>query len=94
MIIWCLHGCVRFWKGHIANNNIPLLNFLWEASRISGWVSWIAANALLHSIWVGCLLLCQLYQVVWLAMTTNERMNCSRYRHFKKDKKGVIRSPF
>ncbi|XP_054710028.1 LOW QUALITY PROTEIN: palmitoyltransferase ZDHHC17-like [Uloborus diversus] len=94
MIIWCLHGCFRFWKAHVSYSDTPFFHFLWSATRVSGWVSWIAANAMLHGFWVGCLLLCQLYQVVWLAMTTNERMNCSRYRHFKRDKNGRIRSPF
>ncbi|GIY10660.1 palmitoyltransferase ZDHHC17 [Caerostris extrusa] len=88
MIVWCLHGCFRFWKFNVgSDDNMPLASYLWQALHSSGWVAWIAANACLHGFWVGCLLLCQLYQVVWLAMTTNERMNCSRYRHFKRDKK-------
>ncbi|GFQ94500.1 palmitoyltransferase ZDHHC17, partial [Trichonephila clavata] len=94
MIVWCLHGCFRFWKFNVGNEDLPFSSYLWQAIHVSGWVSWIAANACLHGFWVGCLLLCQLYQVVWLAMTTNERMNCSRYRHFKRDKKGNIKSPF
>ena len=39
--------------------------------------------ALFHCVWVSCLAVCQLYQVVCLAMTTNERMNAGRYRHFQ-----------
>ena len=37
-----------------------------------------------HFIWVGCLAVYQTYQVVWLAMTTNERMNAARYKHFQR----------
>lgn len=33
-------------------------------------------------------------QMVWLAMTTNERMNCNRYSHFKRSNSGRIVSPF
>lgn len=40
-------------------------------------------NALLHIGWVTLLTLCQTYQIVWLGMTTNERMNRGRYRHFQ-----------
>lgn len=40
-------------------------------------------NALLHLGWVAMLTICQTYQVVWLGMTTNERMNRGRYRHFQ-----------
>lgn len=41
------------------------------------------ANALLHMSWVTVLTICQTYQVVCLGMTTNERMNRGRYRHFQ-----------
>ena len=36
------------------------------------------------------------FQIVCLAMTTNERMNLSRYTHFhsKNEKKGKFNSPF
>ena len=43
-----------------------------------------------HFIWVGCLAVCQTYQVVWLAMTTNERMNASRYKHFQRGEDTVL----
>ena len=39
--------------------------------------------ALFHCVWVSCLGVCQMYQVAVLAMTTNERMNAARYRHFQ-----------
>lgn len=41
------------------------------------------ANALLHMSWVILLTICQTYQVICLGMTTNERMNRGRYRHFQ-----------
>lgn len=47
------------------------------------WIGWILVNALLHLCWVTLLTVCQTYQIVWLGMTTNERMNRGRYRHFQ-----------
>ncbi|XP_023244281.1 palmitoyltransferase ZDHHC17-like [Centruroides sculpturatus] len=94
MICWCLYGCVVFWLYHISWKSSTFLNFLWLSLSVNGWVSWIASNAALHGMWVGCLLVCQIYQIVWLAMTTNERMNCARYSHFKRNKQGIIISPF
>jgi len=90
-----LYGTIQFWSYHIrefkeARNH----DFVTRGLRVNGWVAWGAINAFLHSIWVGCLLVCQLYQVLWLAMTTNERMNCRRYAHFKRDYNGHITSPF
>lgn len=59
-----------------------LLNVIWEVLKLDSWVSWIMINAILHSIWVSMLLGCQTYQIVWLGMTTNERINAARYEHF------------
>lgn len=72
-------------KGHVPAGLILTIN---------GWVGWAAFNSFLHSIWVACLLICQLYQVCWLGMTTNERMNCRRYNHFDRDPDGHLISPF
>ena len=55
-------------------------------------VAFMAANAGFHFCWVATLTVCQLYQIVILAMTTNERMNAGRYKHFHID--GKIKSPF
>ena len=49
---------------------------------------------LFHCIWVSCLGVCQIYQVIFLAMTTNERMNVRRYKHFHTSRPGVYSSPF
>lgn len=49
----------------------------------NAWVGWVMGNALLHMSWVILLTICQTYQVICLGMTTNERMNRGRYRHFQ-----------
>lgn len=62
--------------------NYNIIDFIWEVLRLDSWVSWIMINAILHSLWVSLLLGCQIYQIVWLGMTTNERINAARYEHF------------
>lgn len=47
------------------------------------WVMWTMFNAFVHMIWVCVLAQCQTYQIICLGMTTNERMNRGRYRHFQ-----------
>lgn len=64
------------------------------AAVCSPWVLFILIMAIFHCIWVSCLGVCQLYQVVFLAMTTNERMNAARYRHFQSGGRGIYHSPF
>lgn len=53
-------------------------------------VLFILIMCVFHFIWVGCLAVCQTYQVVWLAMTTNERMNASRYKHFQRGESTLL----
>lgn len=95
MICWCLYGCNLYWK------NVTPFDFYEEGItgvtykliKNSPWVTWIAMNAAFHFCWVGMLLVCQLYQIMWLAMTTNERLNCHRYKyfheHYEQEKRAV-----
>ncbi|KAF2352935.1 Ankyrin repeat-containing domain [Trinorchestia longiramus] len=91
-----LKGCIEFWlvSCGISFPHVGLWTGVGMAGSCEPWVLWVACNALLHVGWVTTLLACQLYQIMFLAMTTNERMNCYRYRHFQTGKKGEVRSPF
>ncbi|KAJ8299433.1 hypothetical protein KUTeg_023493, partial [Tegillarca granosa] len=56
---------------------------VYKVLKSSPWVFWISLNAMIHSVWVGILLLCQLYQIMWLGMTTNERLNAVKYKYLQ-----------
>ena len=71
-----------------------IISSLRAAMTCSPWVLLMLIMCLFHFIWVSCLAVCQLYQVVVLAMTTNERMNAGRYRHFQSAGRGNHKSPF
>ncbi|XP_011694791.1 PREDICTED: palmitoyltransferase ZDHHC17 isoform X1 [Wasmannia auropunctata] len=86
LCIVILSASVQYWQfecwsnltnGHSADN------YLVAAATCDAWVMWVVANTSLHSFWVGTLLACQCYQIMVLGMTTNERMNAGRYKHFK-----------
>ena len=51
------------------------------------WVAIALVNALFQLSWVSALSICQTYQIVYLGMTTNERMNLGRYTHFRRREK-------
>lgn len=86
---------LEFWSAHCSSySGINVLS-------CDGWITFTAMNAVLHTFWVTALLTCQLYQVLNLGMTTNERLNAGRYKHFhrlpKKSswfKKSKFNSPF
>jgi len=96
MLVWCQLGCFVYWS------HTTVYNFHQDGAFVtvgvlmtsSPWVAWIYFNAVLHTLWVFTLLLCQLYQVMWLGMTTNERLNISRYKHFQGEKNGETVNPF
>lgn len=63
--------------------NTDFLAALRAIGNCNAWIGWVMTNALLHMSWVILLTICQTYQVICLGMTTNERMNRGRYRHFQ-----------
>ncbi|KAH1026999.1 palmitoyltransferase Hip14 [Dendroctonus ponderosae] len=91
LVIMCLQmllGAFSFWKSDPNCHALDLQNnkTVWETvmavEQCDTWVAWVSAHAAFHGIWVFMLLICQLYQIVILGMTTNERMNKGRYSHF------------
>ncbi|XP_052801934.1 palmitoyltransferase ZDHHC17-like [Mya arenaria] len=82
LVCWCIYGCLCYWsvnceKVHFYDDGIT--GSVWKVVKPSPWVFWIGLNSFLHFLWVGALLLSQLYQIMWLGMTTNERLNHARY---------------
>ncbi|XP_060566035.1 palmitoyltransferase ZDHHC17-like [Ruditapes philippinarum] len=82
LICWCIYGCICYWQANCAPMSFyddGFTGILWKVIKPSPWVFWIGLNSFLHFLWVGALLLSQLYQIMWLGMTTNERLNQARY---------------
>ncbi|XP_037025556.1 palmitoyltransferase Hip14 isoform X2 [Bradysia coprophila] len=84
MCCWMLYGGAHFYMHtcSVPMNDGMMTSFI-GIGTCNPWVGWVMANALLHFGWVAVLTFCQTYQVVCLGMTTNERMNRGRYRHFQ-----------
>uniref|UniRef100_A0A673CRG1 Palmitoyltransferase n=1 Tax=Sphaeramia orbicularis TaxID=375764 RepID=A0A673CRG1_9TELE len=67
--------------------------YLTQIASCSPWMFWMFLNSIFHFMWVAVLIMCQLYQIAALGITTNERMNARRYKHFKVTATS-IESPF
>jgi palmitoyltransferase len=89
-----LWGSLKYYNAYCGPFDAGTLISIIRAAQQAPWVSFGFAMGTFHSIWVAALLSCNLYQVLWLGMTTNERMNVGRYRHFHDAKNGGIKSPF
>ncbi|XP_063980286.1 palmitoyltransferase Hip14 isoform X1 [Diachasmimorpha longicaudata] len=86
LCIVILSASVQYWQFECwsnLTNGHRIDNYFIAAATCDAWVMWIVANTGLHALWVSVLLGCQLYQIMVLGMTTNERMNAGRYEHFK-----------
>jgi hypothetical protein len=102
--MFTLYGCYMVWLNGCAHANAGGGSWgaVKELAYCDPWVAYLLGNTIVHSVWVVPLTVCQIYQIVILAMTTNERMNAGRYKHFhsnsKSDKhshgRGAIKSPF
>ncbi|GAB5574055.1 palmitoyltransferase ZDHHC17 isoform X7 [Prionailurus iriomotensis] len=67
--------------------------YITQIATCSPWMFWMFLNSIFHFMWVAVLLMCQMYQISCLGITTNERMNARRYKHFKVTTTS-IESPF
>lgn len=70
-------------RSQIRPLRVDFVTYTVALGTLNAWVAFVMCNALLHLGWVAVLTVCQTYQVIWLGMTTNERMNRGRYRHFQ-----------
>ncbi|XP_060530726.1 palmitoyltransferase Hip14 [Cylas formicarius] len=90
LVLMCgqlLYGSIQYWQNDptckaLDESNKGFWATIIAIGQCDTWVAWVALNAFFHSIWVFMLLICQLYQITFLGMTTNERMNKGRYSHF------------
>jgi palmitoyltransferase ZDHHC13/17 len=78
-----LYGGITFYRQKC---NLTSDEGFWNALLIinscSPWMIWMILNAWFHLLWVFILTSIQIYQIVFIGMTTNERINRGRYKHF------------
>ncbi|GLV35160.1 Huntingtin-interacting protein 14 [Carabus blaptoides fortunei] len=88
LIVMCsqmIYGSTQYWQAQceiFPLNETSFWQVIVSIGQCDAWVSWVCANAMLHFAWVLMLFACQVYQIAYLGMTTNERMNRGRYTHF------------
>ena len=92
---WCQWGLHQYFSdGECSCSPYSSLSCLPSLATCRPSVLLLAAAQLLTLAWSLLLLSCQIYQIAHLGMTTNERMNVQRYKHFHTARQGVYRSPF
>jgi len=91
ILVWCLWGLLTVLS---SDPPPPELDSWWARAKNQPWLAFMAVLTGLQIPWVTLLTCCQLYQVGFLAMTTNERMNAARYPRFHTGIPGKYHSPY
>ena len=95
MQVWCQWGLHRYFsEGECQCSPYSRLSCVSTAAMCHPSVLLLAGLQLLTLGWSIVLLSCHLYQISHLGMTTNERLNVNRYKHFHTSRPGVFSSPF
>ncbi|KAL9849038.1 palmitoyltransferase ZDHHC13 [Geothlypis trichas] len=91
-----LYGTLQYWCEHCAANFLQ--DGAWtsftQTVSCSPWVSYISSVACLHTLWASVGLAVQLYQIVFLGLTSHERMNLLVQRKSSKHPVSLRRTPY
>lgn len=83
VMLLLFYGGIKFYSDQC---NLFVSEGIWNAILIldscSPWMAWMLLNVWFHLLWVTILTSIQIYQIVFIGMTTNERINRGRYKHF------------
>ena len=96
MTNFTVYGCYTVLDatcGAMIDSDSGYLERILKISTCNPWIFFVMANAILHAAWGTALAVCQAYQIIFLAMTTNERLQSKKYQHFQ-DTRGSFRSAF
>lgn len=99
-LIFYLHGAITYYQQTCYQTDLGTYTDQISSFRLfiqflscSSWVGFFTIIACLNTFWISCLCVCHIYQSVFIALTTNERLNLERYKHFF-DKNGKYHNPF
>lgn len=81
VMLLIFYGGIHYYKDFTVNFSDGVWNEILSLNN-SLWVPWMMINAFFHLFWVTFLTTIQVYQIVFMGMTTNERINRGRYKHF------------
>uniref|UniRef100_V9KH67 Palmitoyltransferase n=1 Tax=Callorhinchus milii TaxID=7868 RepID=V9KH67_CALMI len=94
-IIWMTYGHMTYWSTHCATTYQQ--NGLWtlmtEIVSCSAWLVWIFLLVLFHASWLIFMLINQLYQILYLGVTSSERMSLVKHSHAGHSL-GIRQNPF
>ncbi|KAM3670503.1 palmitoyltransferase ZDHHC13 isoform 2-T2 [Ammospiza maritima maritima] len=94
--VWLLYGTLQYWSNHCAANfhQDGAWTYFTQTVSCSPWVSYISSVACFHTLWASLWLTVQLYQIVFLGLTSHERMNLLVQRKSSKHPVSLRRTPY
>ncbi|XP_039581034.1 palmitoyltransferase ZDHHC13 isoform X4 [Passer montanus] len=94
--VWLLYGTLQYWSNHCAANfhQDGAWMYFTQTVSCSPWVSYVSSVACFHTLWASVWLTVQLYQIVFLGLTSHERMNLLVQRKSSKHPASLRRTPY
>ncbi|XP_064019110.1 palmitoyltransferase ZDHHC13 isoform X2 [Pogoniulus pusillus] len=91
-----LYGTLLYWSSHCATSyhQDGAWIYFTQITLCSPWVSYIFAIACFHVAWASLALTLQLYQIVFLGLTSHERVNLLTQRKSSKHPVSLRRTPY
>ncbi|XP_064282310.1 palmitoyltransferase ZDHHC13 isoform X3 [Passer domesticus] len=94
--VWLLYGTLQYWSNHCAANfhQDGAWMYFTQTVSCSPWISYVSSVACFHTLWASVWLTVQLYQIVFLGLTSHERMNLLVQRKSSKHPVSLRRTPY
>ncbi|XP_028942932.1 palmitoyltransferase ZDHHC13, partial [Antrostomus carolinensis] len=91
-----LYGTLLYWSSHCSTSYYRdgAWTYFTQITHCSPWVSYIFAVACFHTAWASLWLAVQLYQIAFLGLTSQERMNLLIQRKSSKHPVSLRRTPY
>ncbi|XP_009074540.1 PREDICTED: palmitoyltransferase ZDHHC13 [Acanthisitta chloris] len=94
--VWLLYGTLLYWSNHCATSyhQDGAWTYFTQIVYCSPWVAYIFTLTCFHTAWASLSLTVQLYQIVFLGLTSHERMNLLMQRKSSKHPVSLRRTPY
>ncbi|XP_073434431.1 palmitoyltransferase ZDHHC13 [Dendrobates tinctorius] len=93
---WMIYASSIFWVSQCSTNlqKDGIGGFLAEIISCSPWVLYIFVLVCFFTVWSTLMLILQIYQIIFLGLTTQERFNIQMQNRYSKHQVPLRRSPF
>ncbi|XP_053576218.1 palmitoyltransferase ZDHHC13 [Bombina bombina] len=91
---WIIYATSIYWRDHCVTHKGGILDFLMEVLNCSPWIVYMFVITCCLTIWATLMFLMQMFQIVFLGLTTQERVSIQIQNRQSKNKVSLRKTPF